>query len=84
CCREGFDLVQIGRREPLTRLRPDLITDDGFGLGLTRPGGRCVALDPDAPPWHCTVYAHRPRACREFAIGGDACLEARRRTGLSR
>ncbi len=84
CCRHGFDLVQVGPREPLVAARPDLVVRDGFGHHVPRPDGRCAALDPADDRWPCAVYPLRPRACREFEVGGDACLEARRRVGLSR
>jgi Fe-S-cluster containining protein len=60
------------------------VSEDAWGLHLPRPGGHCVALDVGAGGHRCRVYADRPRACREFAVAGDACLEARRRVGLSR
>ena len=31
----------------------------------------------------CGIYQVRPNACRQFAVGGSACLEARRRIGVS-
>jgi Fe-S-cluster containining protein len=31
----------------------------------------------------CGIYQVRPNACRQFEVGGKACLEARRRIGLS-
>lgn len=85
CCRHGFDLVQVGPREPLARARPDLLARTAAGLHLPRPGGLCAALAREpGPPWRCTVYPDRPTACRDFAVAGDACLEARRRVGLTR
>lgn len=33
--------------------------------------GACVALDPATRL--CTIYATRPRVCREFNRGGDLC-----------
>lgn len=51
--------------------------------------GRCIALEGVVGVRvSCTIYAHRPAACSEFAplsalgIGDDACNEARRRQGL--
>lgn len=86
CCRQGFDLVPVRAREPLVRLHPELVHKDRHGLCLPRPAGRCVALDGDgdAHAYRCRIYANRPRACAEFEVSGDACLEARRRVGLSR
>ncbi|MCK6529525.1 YkgJ family cysteine cluster protein [Myxococcota bacterium] len=87
CCRGGYDLVPVGLRAPLARSHPELIARDAHGAHLARPGGLCVALDAEAAPrgrWRCRVYDERPRSCKDFAVGGDHCLEARRRVGLSR
>lgn len=86
CCRQGFDLVPVRAREPIVKRHPELVQRDRHGLHVPRPLGRCVALDGDGSgqAFRCRVYAERPRACAEFEVAGDACLEARRRTGLSR
>lgn len=86
CCREGFHLVPVEPEEPICARHRDWIVTDAHGLHLPRPGGRCVALsgDGESTPFRCRAYPERPRSCREFEIGGDACLEARRRVGLSR
>lgn len=87
CCREGFDLVPVRAREPMARLHAALCSRDGHGLHVPRPRGRCAALDGTGAthaPYRCRVYADRPRACADFAVAGDACLQARRRVGLSR
>jgi Putative zinc- or iron-chelating domain len=87
CCREGFDLVPVRAREAMARRHPELLVSDRHGLHVPRPGGRCRALTGNgesAQPYRCSVYADRPRACAQFELGGDACLEARRRVGLSR
>jgi hypothetical protein len=79
CCRRGFDLVPVRAREPMARLHAE--------LHVPRPGGRCVALvgqGSGEAPYRCSVYADRPRACAQFELAGDACLQARRRVGLSR
>jgi hypothetical protein len=81
CCREAFDRVEVGRRERLQPALKALVVVDVFGPHLPRPHGRCVALQPQAH--RCTIYEDRPRSCADFAIGGDACLTARRRVGLS-
>lgn len=97
CCHKAFHLVPVGADEPLVALRPDLVTRDaGPGLGaapfyIARPDGFCSALErpaapPDATPkspFRCSVYQDRPQSCRDFALGGRNCLEARRRVGYS-
>ncbi len=85
CCREGYHLAPVGAREAAARRHLELLTRDAFGLHLPRPGGRCVALEGGGEaPFRCRIYADRPRACSELPVGGAACLEARRRVGLSR
>ncbi|MHC5539598.1 YkgJ family cysteine cluster protein [Singulisphaera rosea] len=37
----------------------------------------------DATLGRCRHYDYRPRACREFALGGVDCHDARRRAGLA-
>jgi Fe-S-cluster containining protein len=98
CCREGFDRVDVRARDLVRKAHPELTLRDGFGLHLPRPRGRCVALTGDgrgvtnaaeseretAPtPYRCRIYPERPSACADFEMGGDACLTARRRVGLS-
>lgn len=83
CCREAFDRVDV-RANDLIRLRhPQLVSVDGYGPHLARPGGRCVALDREQAAYRCSVYEDRPKACAQFELAGDACLTARRRIGLS-
>jgi Fe-S-cluster containining protein len=38
--------------------------------------GWCVALDRDS--LRCSIYARRPRICRDFAMGGEDCRAERR------
>jgi len=85
CCHRGFDLAPVGARETLARRHPQLLVRGGHGLFLPRPDGRCVALEGDGAEaaYRCRVYADRPRACAELPVGGDACLAARQRVGLS-
>jgi hypothetical protein len=86
CCREGFDRVDVRARDLVRKRHPELIVVDGFGSHLPRPQGRCVALigvGHASSPYRCRIYADRPRACADFELGGDACLTARRRVGLS-
>lgn len=91
CCREAFDRVDVRARDIIRLRHPQLVSVDGYGPHLARPGGKCVALCRDAlhpadgsvPLHRCTVYDDRPRSCAEFEVAGDACLTARRRVGLS-
>lgn len=87
CCREGFDLVPVGVREPFRRQHPELVASSEVGAHVPRPGGRCVALagmGTETEPFRCSHYAERPRACAAFPVAGDSCLLARRRVGLTR
>ncbi|MES2643598.1 MAG: YkgJ family cysteine cluster protein [Myxococcota bacterium] len=89
CCREAYHSVEVGPRDPFVRLHPDRVNmkDDGR-LEVTRRGPRCACLaggagDSGAGDYHCVVYADRPRTCRDFPAGGQSCVEARRRVGLT-
>ena len=42
-------------------------------------GTPCIWFD--ATSSRCRHYQYRPRACREFEVGGDDCRDARRRQG---
>ena len=33
--------------------------------------------------YHCTIYDDRPKTCRDFTLGGEHCLTARQRVGLT-
>jgi hypothetical protein len=84
CCREGVHLVEVGADEVIARTHAQLLVVDEHGRHLPRPGGSCPLLDGGTgTPWRCREYSDRPRSCRDFEIGGAACLEARRRVGLS-
>jgi hypothetical protein len=87
CCRQGFDLVPVRARDAIRLRHPELVHADRHGLHIPRPGGRCLALVGDGgagQAYRCSVYDDRPHACGAFEVGGDACLEARRRVALSR
>ncbi len=89
CCREAYHSVEIARRDPAVRARPDYIVDRGTYLEVRRAGPRCAALcggEPTAATttrYHCVIYDDRPRTCRDFTLGSEHCLTARRRVGLS-
>jgi uncharacterized protein len=40
-----------------------------------RSDGWCAALSRDT--LLCTIYSRRPMICREFAMGGSDCIDAR-------
>lgn len=91
CCREAYHSVTVARRDPAVREHRSLMVDRGSYVEMQRvatdTGTRCVALHGGAgpdEPFHCVIYADRPRSCREFENGGGHCLTARRRVGLSR
>ncbi len=52
--------------------------EDAWGGWVMRrlDDGWCAALDRDT--LRCTIYARRPGLCRDFEMGGDACLEERK------
>jgi len=86
CCREGFHEVEVGADEPLAS-EPDVVVARESGLVIPRPGGRCrllVGTGVGGSLYRCTRYSERPTSCRDFAMGSDNCLLARRRVGLSR
>ncbi len=87
CCREAFDVVEVRPREAFARGHRHLLVErpDG-GFELPRHAGRCPPLVGDGSPerpYRCSLYEERPRSCRDFQVGGEACLWARRRVGLS-
>jgi len=87
CCREAYHRVEVAPQDPFARTHAALLEtvhEDGRPLRvLARPGGRCRCLGGEPGAWACTAYADRPRTCRDFPVGGESCLEARRRVGLT-
>ncbi|HVR63590.1 MAG TPA: YkgJ family cysteine cluster protein [Polyangia bacterium] len=99
CCREAYHIVSVSMRDPVVWKQPQLIVRHGPKFEILRDGDRCAALAvespaaapaplaPLAPPpsrYRCRIYEDRPATCREFATGGQHCLQARQRVGLSR
>ena len=87
CCRQGFDSVTVADDDRFKRLHPELVQlrDDGESC-VPRPEGFCVALKGNgevATPYRCGHYESRPENCELFEVAGDACLQARRRVGLT-
>jgi len=94
CCRAAYGAVEVGRRERFIKRHPELVVDRGSYVEIRRAGDRCAALvggDPEpradgttgTTGYACVVYADRPRTCRDFTLGSEHCLTARRRVGLS-
>lgn len=83
CCREAYHAVEVGRRDPFVRLHPERISELDGRLQVTRCGERCGCLEGELGAFHCVVYADRPKTCRDFPLGGQSCVEARRRVGLT-
>ncbi len=84
CCREGYDRVEVRPNDVVLKTRPDLVTTDASGIAyISRPDGKCRGLSEVGGCYTCNIYVVRPKACAELTPGGDACLAARRRIGLT-
>jgi len=94
CCRAAYDSVTIPRRSPVIRSHPELVVDRGSYVELRRDKDRCVGLeggisetagsgDLSYSEYSCKIYEERPKPCRDFELGGEHCLTARRRVALS-
>jgi len=86
CCREAYDAVEVADDEAVIHRHPDLIVTDGDRRKLKRSGPRCTALTGGCnarETYACAIYPNRPQTCRDFTLGSDNCLDARRRVGLS-
>ncbi len=85
CCREGYDTVEIGPRDPVRAHHPELVVVRDGRLNIAREGVRCAALTGGCggEAFACRIYDHRPKPCRDLAPGTQNCLIARRRVGLS-
>ena len=93
CCREAFHSVTVSPRDPVVKLHPELVVRREGRTELARSGARCAALGGGPPQkaayeasasYTCAIYTDRPATCRDFELGSDNCLTARRRVGLSR
>lgn len=83
CCRQGFDVVGVEEGDSAAAKALATPSEHG-GWELPRPQGYCVALSSHEAPFPCVIYGDRPRACREFPVGGASCWIARTRVGQSR
>ena len=82
CCREAYGTVELGDRDGVTQTHQELVEEHEGRRRLKRVGERCIALSP-SEPFRCQIYPDRPQTCRDFERGGEHCLTARRRVGLS-
>ncbi|MBA3456045.1 MAG: YkgJ family cysteine cluster protein [Deltaproteobacteria bacterium] len=89
CCRAAYHSVEVSPRDPVVKKQPQLIVKRETYLELQRTGDRCAALHGGTieagttTRYHCTIYDDRPRTCRDFTLGSEHCLTARRRVGLT-
>ncbi len=90
CCREAYHSVEVKRRDRMIKKQPTYVVDRTTYLEVLRSGTRCAALgggDDDgtghATRYGCVIYDDRPATCRDFTLGSDHCVTARRRVGLS-
>jgi hypothetical protein len=89
CCRAAYHSVEVQKRDPAVKKQPSYIVDRGTFLEVLRDGDRCAALkggemtDGKQTRFHCVIYDDRPRTCRDFTLGSEHCLTARRRVGMS-
>lgn len=86
CCREAYHSVTIEADDPVTVRHPQLIVVRETYTELVRDGDRCAALrggQDSTSPYGCAIYDDRPGTCRDFERGGQNCLVARRRVGLT-
>ncbi len=81
CCRE-LTIVEVARSEVHECMVFDAVPPDGadpayavYLLGR-REDGACVHLGDDN---RCTIYEHRPSACRDFDCRGDDRIEPQAR-----
>ena len=78
------DYVEVLRRDTLWA-RPELVrrlvvyNGDGVPHLRLHPDGRCLALRGSiGGRVRCTVYEHRPAACRKVEPGSERCIAHRR------
>ena len=89
CCRAAYHSVEVSRRDPMVKQQPTYVVDRTTYLEIIRTGDRCGALTggdyhaEHSTPYACVIYDDRPKTCRDFTLGSNHCLTARRRVGLS-
>lgn len=71
------------KRLGLTVVQAEGISHLGTRYRADQPYPVCVALrGAVSRSCQCAVYEHRPRNCRQFAVGSGLCQEARDKAGL--
>lgn len=75
--------MEVSTRDPFRKQHPELMVSIDGRPNIKRKGPHCAALKPENGKWVCQVYADRPKTCRDFEQGGNNCVDARRRLGLT-
>ena len=83
CCREAYHAVEVEDDDPFLIHHPELVVQEDGRSNVRRAGPRCAALHGTEGSWGCVVYETRPHTCRDFERGGENCVIARRRVGLT-
>jgi Predicted Fe-S-cluster oxidoreductase len=73
CCRLPV-LLLPGDRVPSRYIAID---EHGLETMAKDEDGWCAAIDP--LHLRCSIYQDRPAICRQFAMGGGACIDVRAR-----
>jgi hypothetical protein len=82
CCGPAYDAVEVAPRDPVRKKQPTwIVAVDGRYQLKRRSDNHCSALLNDNC---CQIYQDRPKCCRDFEVGGDNCLFARRRLGFTK
>lgn len=72
CCREAFQTVQVGAREPIRRTHPEMVLDHGTRQELRR-----------TPTASLDIVADQPAATRCASLGGGDLVQLGTRTTVS-
>jgi len=77
CCR-AFGIVEIVEADEVPE-ELTIITELGY-YRMKPDGFTCCCLGANN---HCKIYPERPMVCRRLVVGGDLCLMARKKEGIS-
>ncbi len=85
CCREAYHSVTLTPGDVAQTRHPRLVVLQNNYVEMKRNNGRCIALIGTSAKMNfaCTIYVDRPTSCRDFELGGNHCITARRRVGRS-